>query len=63
MLLLLLWFGPALDDDEVAAFDLRHDAGEGGVDEGVEGGVVVDVVGGVDGEAFVGGDGRGKVGD
>ncbi len=56
-------FAAALDDEEVTAFDLRHDAGESRVDEGVQGGVVEDVVGGVDLEAFVGGDGGGDVGD
>lgn len=53
-------FVPALDDEEVAAFDLGHDAGEGLVDERVEGGVADEVVGGVDLEAFVGGDGGGE---
>lgn len=48
----------ALDDEEVAAFDLGHDSREGRVDEGVEGGVADEVVGYVDLEAFVGGDGR-----
>lgn len=47
----------ALDDEEVAAFDLCHYTGEGRVYEGVEGGVADEVVGDVDLEAFVGGDG------
>jgi hypothetical protein len=37
-----------LEDQQVSAFDLGHDAAEGGVDEWVEGRVVEDVVGDVD---------------
>ena len=44
----------ALDDEEVAAFDLRHYARECGVDERVEGGVADEVVRYVYLEAFVG---------
>lgn len=50
----------ALDDEQVAALDLRHDAAEDAVYEGVEGRVANDVMGYVDKEAFVGRDGRRK---
>ena len=53
----------ALHHHEVAAFDLRHDAGEGLVDERVQRGVVLHVVRGVDLQALVCGDGGGDVGD
>lgn len=48
----------SLDDEQVAALNLAHDALEDLVDEGVEGGVADNVVGDVDEEAFVGADGR-----
>lgn len=50
----------ALDDEEIAAFDLGHYAREGAVYEGVEGGVADEIVGDVDLEPFVRGDGRGE---
>jgi hypothetical protein len=53
----------ALEDNELAAFDLGHDAGEGLVDDGVEGGVGEEVVCDVDGKTFVRGDGGRDVGE
>jgi hypothetical protein len=55
----LCGFRTALDDHQVAAFDLGHDAGEGLVYERVERGVADEVVCDVDLETFVLGDGRG----
>lgn len=52
-------FLPFLDDHQVAAFDLRHDAREDAVDQRVKGWVAGEVVRNMDLEAFVGGDGRG----
>ncbi len=51
---------PSLNDHEIAAFDLGHDAREGGVDQRVEGGIADYVMGDVDLEAFVRGDRRCK---
>jgi hypothetical protein len=54
----LCGFGTALDDHQVAAFDLGHYAGEGLVDERVERGVADEVVRNVDLETFMLGYGR-----
>ncbi len=48
--------GATAQDDEVAALDLCHDAGECAVDEWVEGWVVEKVVGEVNLESLVGAD-------
>ena len=42
-----------LDDKKVAAFNLRHDSSEDGVNERVEGGVADQIVGDVNKEALV----------
>jgi len=49
-----------LDDHEIAALHLGHDAGEDGVDQGVQAGVTGEVVRDVDLETLMGGDGRGQ---
>ncbi len=50
--------GAALDDEEVAAFDLGHDSRERLVDQWVEGRVADEVVCNVDLQTFVLGDWR-----
>ena len=51
---------PALDDKQVAAFDLRHDAREDLVDQWVQRRVADQVVRDVDLQALVRGDWRGE---
>ena len=48
----------ALDDEEIAALDLRHDARKDAVDQGVERRIPNEIVTDVDKKALVGGDGR-----
>lgn len=50
----------ALNDEEVAALNLRHNPREDSVDEGIERRIADKVVRDVDEEALVGADGRGK---
>lgn len=50
-------FGSSLDDHEIAALHLGHDARECGIDDGIKRGIVVQIMGDVDLEALVLGNG------